>query len=221
MRQKTALSEPVEIFVSWSGRQAQQVAEAMCALLKELFPKHVKTWYSNADISKGTRWNVELAEALDRCSFGLICITRANRTSPWLLFEAGAIAKAVEESRIFPFLLDLNQSELIGPLAQFQATLPNRKDVALLIHEINKCLQRPKRRNNIDQLYIHAWKSFAARLRQIKKNGHIREITPQIRAELHEAVESYKTYEDFYALFKDIRPKSQRRKKTQSLTKET
>lgn len=119
----------VEIFISWSGKQGHQIAEAMRVLLKDVFAGDVETWISDTDIAKGARWNVELGRALDRCSVGLICLTRATQNSPWILFEAGAIAKAIDRSHVFPFLFDLHQSELSGPLAQFQATMPNCKDV--------------------------------------------------------------------------------------------
>ena len=138
-------NKPVEIFISWSGKQGLQIAEAMRALLADVFANDVEMWISDVHIPKGARWNLELARAMDRCSFGLICVTRASCNSPWILFEAGAIAKAVDQSRVFPFLFDMHKSELTGPLAQFQATLPNRKDVGLLFQEINRGIERPKR----------------------------------------------------------------------------
>lgn len=204
MRQgRIASAKAIEVFVSWSGKQAQQAAQAMCSLLEETFASNVRTWFSDTDIAKGTRWNVELAKALDRCAFGVICVTRANRTSPWLLFEAGAIAKTLD-GQVFPFLLDLHQAELTGPLAQFQSTLPTRRDVALLIHAINRKLQNPKSKKALDGRYGKAWTRFSGRLRQVRKNDRIKEIDPQVREELRKVLDSLKAFDDYSSLFKPI-----------------
>ena len=57
--------------------------------------------------------------------------------SPWLNFEAGALSKSLDISRISPFLLGLRQAELTGPLAQFQATLPQVDDAVRLVKSMN------------------------------------------------------------------------------------
>ena len=44
---------------------------------------------------------------------------------------------------MIPFLLGLREADLTGPLAQFQATLPNLDDVTKLIKSINAGAERP------------------------------------------------------------------------------
>jgi hypothetical protein len=52
---------------------------------------------------------------------GVICVTPENLNSPWVLFEAGALAKAMQGAKVIPLLFDLEFSDISGPLAQFQA----------------------------------------------------------------------------------------------------
>jgi hypothetical protein len=62
-----------------------------------------------------------LDSQLEGTSFGILCLTHENREKPWISFEAGALAKAIEVGRVVPLLLNLKVSDLTGPLAQFQA----------------------------------------------------------------------------------------------------
>jgi len=52
---------------------------------------------------------------------GIVCVSRENQSAPWLNFEAGALAKNLESSRVVPLIINLKPSEVQQPLAQFQA----------------------------------------------------------------------------------------------------
>jgi hypothetical protein len=75
---------------------------------------------SEADIEAGERWSDAVASELEASNFGIICVTRQSVAAPWLLFEAGALAKSLSSS-VAPLLLDIELKEITGPLAQFQA----------------------------------------------------------------------------------------------------
>ena len=75
---------------------------------------------SAEDLSKGTRWGLDLATQLEDTDFGLLCVTRENTDTPWLLFEAGALSKK-EQARVIPILLDIEPIQLKGPIRQFNA----------------------------------------------------------------------------------------------------
>jgi hypothetical protein len=51
---------------------------------------------SNEDIERGARWNIELVSRLEKARFRLICLTLDNIEKPWILFEAGALTKSLE-----------------------------------------------------------------------------------------------------------------------------
>ncbi len=41
--------------------------------------------------------------------------------APWLMFEAGALAKSVKGSRLVPLLFGIESADIKGPLIHFQA----------------------------------------------------------------------------------------------------
>ncbi len=61
--------------------------------------------------------------------FGILCLTRENLEQPWILFEAGALAKRVQDNaRVVPYLIDdISFAELDPPLGLFQANKSDRE----------------------------------------------------------------------------------------------
>jgi hypothetical protein len=117
----------VKVFISWSGSREQKVAN----VLKNWIPLIVQSaqpWVSSEDISAGGRWLQSITRELEECSFGIICVTQANKERPWICFEAGALSKVIESSKVVPFLIDLTPTELTGPLSQFQGVAASSKD---------------------------------------------------------------------------------------------
>jgi hypothetical protein len=124
----------MRVFISWSGEPSHAVALALRAWFPSVI-QSIEPYVSSEDIEKGAPWFVEIAQELNDTAFGIICVTRANASSRWLNFEAGALFKSVEnvKSRVSPFLIDLKATDLVGPLAQLQTTEPNRDDVTRLV----------------------------------------------------------------------------------------
>ena len=109
----------MKVFLSWSGEKSRAVAEA----LREWLPyinSEIQPWMSGIDIEPGARWSNAIAEELDATSFGIVCVTRDNQSSPWLNFEAGALAKKLDTSRVVPLAIDLKPSDVKQPLGQFE-----------------------------------------------------------------------------------------------------
>jgi len=132
----------MKVFISWSGDTSHDVALALRDWLPSVL-QSVEPYVSSEDIEKGARWSAEIGHQLDETAFGILCVTTDNAGAPWLNFEAGALSKSVDTSRVTPFLLGLRPAELTGPLSQFQATLPNVDDVTRLIKSINTVTERP------------------------------------------------------------------------------
>ena len=127
----------MKVFISWSGEKSRDVAHALRDWLPSVLHS-VTPFVSSRDIRSGTRWQAEIASELGETDFGLICVTKANRTAEWLNFEAGALAKAVESSRVVPIAIDLAPAEIANPLGQFQAIRPNQEDVTAMLTSINE-----------------------------------------------------------------------------------
>jgi hypothetical protein len=130
----------VRIFISWSGTQSRIAAKALRAWLLDVL-QAVDPWMSEIDIPAGERWGTALAQMLADSRFGIVCLTKENCTAPWILFEAGAIAKALDGARVCPYLIDLMPSEIGGgPLSQFQSKRANREETYDLLRAINGTL---------------------------------------------------------------------------------
>jgi hypothetical protein len=126
----------LKIFISWSGERSKSVAKA----LKDWLPivvQYVDPWMSDRDIKSGERWFLEISKQLEDAQFGIICLTPENIEKPWILFEAGALAKHLDFSRVVPLLLDLKTYELQEcPFGQFQAQKIDREGIEKLIISI-------------------------------------------------------------------------------------
>lgn len=134
----TKLGFQMKVFLSWSGERSKQVADAMGLWLSQVI-QAIDPWISS-EIEKGARWQNEVAGELERCDFGVICLTSDNLTAPWILFEAGALAKNAD-GRVCTFLLDVQPTEVQQPLAQFQATRFERGEVFQLVSGMNRRLR--------------------------------------------------------------------------------
>lgn len=129
----------MKVFISWSGERSKAVAEA----LREWIPsviQAVKPWMSKEDIAKGARWSRDLAENLKDTNFGVVCLTADNLKSSWILFEAGALSKAIENAFVCPYLVDIEVSALDGPWKEFQATKAQKDDTLKLMRDMNRAL---------------------------------------------------------------------------------
>jgi hypothetical protein len=162
----------MKVFISWSGKLSEEVA----SLLSEWLPNAVpgtKTWLSNKDIDKGAIWFSDIATQLKDTSVGIICLTRENSERPWILFEAGALNKGLDKSRVCPLLLDLEDRELSQPLKAFNATKPNKSDMLILCKTINKqntenAFPDPQ----LEKFFKKFWRDFESGFTSIlKKHG--------------------------------------------------
>jgi len=115
----------MKVFISWSKPLSKRIAESLSDWLK-YFPLSIEPWVSGPDIDPGSRWNKELSEALQDTNLGILCITKNNQKSPWICFEAGALAKTIEKSHVIPYLVNITPGLLEHPLKQFQAIEANK-----------------------------------------------------------------------------------------------
>jgi hypothetical protein len=127
----------MKVFLSWSGSPSKMVALALRKWLRKIL-QHLEPWISVRDIQAGRPWQDELAAELKDSNFGIICLTKENIGAPWILFEAGALAKTVSKAHVCPYLLDLNPSMLSGsPLAGFQAKSADRQSTLDIVEALN------------------------------------------------------------------------------------
>lgn len=158
----------MKVFLSWSGERSKALALA----LREWLPlvlHYVEPWTSQSDIDAGERWANKIAKELEASTFGIIAITRENTTSPWILFESGALARSMEEGRVIPLLLDLDFKEITGPLAQFQAKKVEQAGIREVVEAINKLVEQPVPENILNDLLEMAWPRLEKAVAEIPK----------------------------------------------------
>ena len=127
--------------------------------------QRITPWFSDADISAGERWASQLAIELDTTEFGIICVTHDALESPWLLFEAGALSRAVKVARVCPYLIDLSQRQLAGPLAQFQAKEATQEQTWELLQAINLSMtQEALPETRLRRYFDTFWPALAAEI---------------------------------------------------------
>lgn len=127
----------MRVFLSWSGERSQYVAEQFSEWLPVVV-QGVETFMSKHDVDAGSRWAREIDEQLEATDFGVLFVTPESQHEPWLVHEAGALGKSIEESRVVPMLIDMSPSDLDWPLARFQAKSLNKPGIWDLVDSINK-----------------------------------------------------------------------------------
>jgi len=127
------MSEP-GIFISWSGDISRTVANCLRQSLPLIY--RVQPWLSTRDLPPGRPWLPELLGQLQKCHIGILVVTADNIDSPWMQFEAGALCKNFDQSRVFPFLVGLEPTNLRGPFAQIQAIPADKPGTLKLVESI-------------------------------------------------------------------------------------
>jgi hypothetical protein len=129
----------MRVFLSWSGERSRIVAEALRDWLPSVL-QTIRPWMSSHDIDAGSRWSERVGAELQKSDFGILCVTPENVEASWLLFEAGALSRTLDVSKVCPFLLAIRPADLVGPLAQFQAIEAHHDQVLKLLKTINRLL---------------------------------------------------------------------------------
>lgn len=156
----------MQVFISWSGSASKELALTLDRWLRTVL-QGSEPWVSES-MDKGVRWSLEISQRLEDCDTGILCITPDNHSAPWLLFEAGAIAKSVHDSRLCPYLLGLKKSELPqGPLAQFQLAEANKEGTWELLQTLNGRLDKPVATENLQALFEVTWPKLSEELAAI------------------------------------------------------
>lgn len=182
----------MKVFIGWSGERSQAMALAFRDWLP-LVLHYVEPWLSETDIAAGERWADAIAKELEASNFGILCITPENLTSPWILFEAGSLAKSLSSSRVIPLLLDLDFSQISGPLAQFQAKKVDEEGVDEAVQSINRAAEQSVQDARAKQLFDALWPDLNKKLEAIpepKERGKPVRSQPQILEELVASVRS-------------------------------
>lgn len=147
----------MKVFISWSGDLSKKIAIA----LKEWIPNVLQStepYVSSEDIDKGSRWSTDIAKELADSTYGILCVTKDNFREPWLNFEAGALSKKIDSSKVCPLLYNVKRSEIDGPLLQFQVTVYKKDDVFKLMNSLNNsCTEQQLPEDRLNKTFELWW----------------------------------------------------------------
>lgn len=155
------------VFISWSGDLSKQLAEALRQWIPSVL-QFAKPYFTPSDIEKGAKWGSEISQKLSDTHVGIICLTRENYQKPWILFEAGALSKDLEKSRICSVLFGMDNSDLDGPLTTFQTTSFDKADFKKLIQNINDAGGEQKlSRETLEEVFEMWWPRLESKVKAI------------------------------------------------------
>lgn len=153
----------MKVFISWSGDRSKHIAKALKEWLEDVFPD-VQPWMSDHDIDAGSRWGAELNRQLKVIHFGILCLTPENHKSSWLLFEAGSLAKALEEARVVPYLYNLTAADVGFPLAQFQCVSADEEGTRKLLQSLNAASESSFTGEKLERIFKKWWPDLQSQL---------------------------------------------------------
>lgn len=155
----------MRVFLSWSGEASNAAARALQKAIRNVF-KDADVWVSSEDIKLGQEWFTELVRALDGTKFAIVCLTRRNLASPWVMFEAGAVTGTFRDLRVVPVLLEGSISDLVDPMARFNGTTFTADGMRRLFESINDSLGSPLTRDAVGAVFDKQWKSLQSSVRK-------------------------------------------------------
>jgi len=166
----------MKVFISWSGNRSKAVAEILADWIKCVI-QATRPWISTRDIDRGALWFSEINDQLKDTSVGIICLTQENVNRPWILFEAGALAKGLSSNRVCTLLVDLKAADVEDPLAQFNHTLPEKDSMWSLVRTLNSssCANGLDERI-LEQIFNTYWGQFEQKFNAALKNHPPRTI---------------------------------------------
>lgn len=161
----------MKVFLSWSGQRSKEVASLLsdwlCCVIQASRP-----WISTRDLDRGSLWFGEINDQLKDTTVGIICLTQENKGRPWILFEAGALAKGLSTSRVCTLLVDLEPKDIEDPLAQFNHTYPTRESVLGLVKTLNGALSSGSLDIRIlEQVFDTYWPQFEEKFARILQSA--------------------------------------------------
>lgn len=178
----------MKVFISWSGDRSNKVAELLEWWLRCVI-QAVNPWVSSKHIDRGSQWFNEINDQLATTVTGIVCLTKENHNKPWILFEAGALAKGLSSSRVWTLLIDVNHNDLESPLSQFNHTLPSKDSVFALISSINRALPNNHLSDKIlEKCFDTQWPEFDKAFKEIMSTTTEATIEPRKEPEILDEV---------------------------------
>lgn len=156
-------------------------AEALRDLLNDLF-NDCGAWISTRDLNFGSQILESIRSKISVAKVGIFCATPENATSPWLMFEAGAIFSGTNTDetsgessykRVIVIFFGGSFSELgETPLKFLYALGPSKEDFLKLAFELNELRINGQHQSRIplEKGFNFLWSNFEQRIQVPREN---------------------------------------------------
>lgn len=102
-----------KIFISWSGEHGKTIAKKLKqGIENDNFPGKVKCFVSDMNITCGEDGKNKINNVLKGAQFGIVCVTKDTVRSPWIHYEAGALAG--NDILTIPLLFNCSEKAIQG-----------------------------------------------------------------------------------------------------------
>ncbi|MCQ9103934.1 toll-Interleukin receptor [Vibrio alginolyticus] len=163
----------MKIFLSWSGTQSHDYAQAFSDWLPCVI-QAVEPWLSSRDIDRGAAWFNEIFVQLKDINFGILFVTKENQHKPWIMFEAGALSKGLKENRICTLLCDMNVRDIDpgSPLRNINHSEKNKSGVLQLLKTVNKALpENSIKEEHLEKAFDALWPALEKSFSEIETSA--------------------------------------------------
>jgi hypothetical protein len=172
----------MQLFVCWSGDRGRLLAE----ILKDHLTQIVRGLdvFVSTDIPKGALWFEAVSDALQASGAGLICLTSDSLHSPWIHYEAGALARSFpgEQGRIYTYLVEVAPRDLTGPLSAYQSTAATPGDTRKLIESLIQSMPKAEQQETVgwEAAFEYHWPRLDEAISNIRSR-EIQAIFPKVQ----------------------------------------
>ena len=152
------------LFISWSGDRSREAASYFRDWITRVIPT-ANPFFSDDDIRKGAISREVLDDKLRDSSFGIVFLTFENRHAPWIHYEVGMLnARKVPISSL---MLNLNYSDVVGPIQNFQHSSINKVDCLHLIQSLRDFIAPDVKEESLVHFFECAWPDFQGKISEL------------------------------------------------------
>ncbi|MEX1195300.1 MAG: TIR domain-containing protein, partial [Dehalococcoidia bacterium] len=177
----------MKVFISWSGSGSRELAHALRDWLPAVI-QDAEPFVSSKDIASGAVWQHEIAEQLEDSDFGIVCVTPSNQGTPWINFEAGALAKRLGQARVVPLAFGMKVTDIEPPLGQFQTETVDEEGISRMLSSVNQALPDPLSDEIVARAATTWWPQLQEDIERIDLNGDDEAVEIRSEKELLEEV---------------------------------
>jgi hypothetical protein len=160
------------VFISSAGEQGRKVAGAFREWLPRMLPG-IDVSADTRDEKPGEAGLPALLSQLEKASLCLLFLTPQNVRSPWMYFEAGAMAGKKHGPKIVPYLAGVSGSYLMaGPLSQFSWVDGSRQGTWSLLRALNREMPEPRDEAELEHDFSNTWGWVKRELDSALTEGH-------------------------------------------------